>query len=83
MRPAVLAAGLWVALQIVIPVWQLTHAPVPSRFSWQMYARSPRPYRFVGLYDKGDTKRLGISRLLWFRYELRPERYVPALVAQL
>jgi hypothetical protein len=85
MRPQriFVVVALWLGVQLAIPIWQLIREPMPSRFSWQMYAKSPRPPRMAGVEADGTRVPLPIGRYLYVRYDMNPERYVPALAAHI
>jgi hypothetical protein len=69
---------LWLAIQIGVPLWQLTN-PRPARFGWQMYADAKYLPRITGIRTDGGSVRLSGHRYLAnFRYEFRPS-YIQVL----
>ena len=69
---------LWLAVQIGVPLWQLTK-PRPTRFGWQMYADIKYPPQITAVRSDGSSVRLAASRYLAdFRFEFRPG-YIQAL----
>ena len=69
---------LWLAIQIGVPLWQLTN-PRPTRFGWQMYAVVKYPPQITAVRLDGSSVQLITSRYLaYFRSDFQPG-YIQAL----